>query len=103
MAFRVRLFPMAAEALRVCAPATRQALRATLRGLAQDPTGRQSRLEVKELASEPRLFRVRIRDWRIVFALEGKTIIVVRVFPRSEGYGWLERFGVRRDRGGREG
>ncbi len=35
------------------------------------------------------LFRLRVGDYRIVFALTGTEVKVTRVLHRSEGYDWL--------------
>jgi mRNA-degrading endonuclease RelE of RelBE toxin-antitoxin system len=92
MSWRVRLAPVAAEVLRTCAPATRRELRAALRALAQDPSGREGALDVRELTMDPpRLFRLRVGDWRVVYGVAGKDLLVARVFHRKDGYGWLER------------
>lgn len=101
MPWRVRLTPAAADALRSCHPDTRRELRAALRALAHDPTGREAGLDVKELTTTPpSLFRLRVRDWRVVFGLTARDILVARIFHRREGYGWLERWESGSRRGG---
>lgn len=34
------------------------------------------------------MYRARVGDWRIAFTVD-KAIVVLRIFHRSEGYGWL--------------
>ena len=38
-------------------------------------------------------FRVRVGTYRFVSTRQGQAQRVVKVFHRSEGYGWLERLG----------
>ena len=88
---RIILGPrQAAPALRAADPAVRRRLKAALRALAEDPSGRKRSLDVKRLdadAGQP-IYRLRVGDWRIAFTLD-KDLVVQRVFHRSEGYGWL--------------
>jgi mRNA interferase RelE/StbE len=95
MSRRVRLdAAFAAPALSQMAPSPKRRMKDALRKLADDPTGRTVQLDVKELdVSEalPRLYRLRVGDWRAVFAVGPREIIVVRIFHRRDGYGWMER------------
>lgn len=65
-----------------------------LRQLGEDATGIAHGVDVKELRlpqGSPRTFRARIGVWRIVFVVREKEVIVLRIFPRSEGYRWMEK------------
>ena len=43
--------------------------------------------DVKSLqGSYPRMFRLRIGDWRIIFQVEGDVLNVLRVLPRGQAY-----------------
>ncbi len=92
---RVRLDPaFAADVLRHLPPEIKKPLREALRSLADDPTGRATRRDVKGLDTSgelPRLFRLRHGEWRAVFALQGGDVLVLRIFHRGDGYGWMER------------
>ncbi len=92
---RVRLDAAFAEpALRQMPPQPRRRLKEALRRLQEDPTGRTVGLGVRELDTSdelPRLYRLRVGDWRAVFAMRGNDLIVARIFHRRDGYGWLER------------
>lgn len=80
----------AAPRLRQLAPEPRRKLKAALRLLAKDPSGMAEELDVKRLDAEPgpAMYRLRIGDWRIAFTLD-EAIVVLRIFHREEGYGWL--------------
>jgi len=99
MRFRVRLDPdAAAPILRALPPTTKRMIRESLRALAEDPSGVSNRLDVRQLDREPKephVFRLRMGDWRAVFVVRGAEVLVIRIFPRSDGYGWMERLDLR--------
>ncbi len=78
--------------LATLAPAPRKDIRAALRLMAEDP--RHSRLDLKQLRKEGshRFYRVRVRDYRIIFTPRPGHLYIWRIQHRSEGYAWLERF-----------
>lgn len=92
---RVRLDrPNAGDRLASVPQPTKRRVKEVLRQLGDDPTGVAHGVDVKELRPTeaiPRAFRVRIGDWRVVFVLTPREVIVIRIFPRSEGYRWMER------------
>ena len=92
---RVRLDAVhAAPALSAMAPEPKRRTKDALGRLAEDPSGRTNGLDVKQLDSGdilPHLFRLRVGDWRAVFAVDDREVIVVRAFHRRDGYGWMER------------
>lgn len=92
---RVKLdVAFAAPVLSQMPPAPKRRMKDALRRLAEDPSGRTAGLDVKELdASDelPRLYRLRVGDWRAVFTVGDSDLIVSRIFHRREGYGWMER------------
>lgn len=54
-------------------------------------------LDVKRLDLPDReapVYRLRVGDWRVVYLVAGTDVLVVRIFHRSEGYQWLETFGL---------
>lgn len=95
---RVRLdAAFAAPVLGQMPPQPKRRLKEALRLLGQDPAGRTVGLDVKDLdASEelPRLYRLRVGEWRAVFAVRANDVIVTRIFHRRDGYGWLERLDI---------
>ena len=88
---KVRLDPThAAPALRSTPSSAKRRLKEALRRLGQDPSGRSTGLDVKRLDTEPgqAMYRLRVGDWRIAFTVD-KEVVVLRVFHRSDGYGWI--------------
>lgn len=91
---RVRLDPEQAQAvLRSMPPVPRKRMRAALRKLADDPSGRSTGLDVQRLrtSGDPPAFRLRVGEWRAAWLLRKDAVDVIRIFHRSEGYGWLDR------------
>ncbi|MCA1819449.1 MAG: type II toxin-antitoxin system RelE/ParE family toxin [Halobacteriales archaeon] len=74
-------------------PEAKRQMREALRKLATDPSGRSMGLDVKMLRTTEAapVYRLRIGEWRAAWQVRGNVLQVVRVFHRSEGYGWLER------------
>jgi len=80
----VILFPRSAErdSDRLDRP-VRERLGAALAVIEPDPCGGSN---VKRLRGAPARFRLRVGDYRIVFDLLGKTLVVLLVTHRSEVY-----------------
>lgn len=88
---RVLLDPVhAVPALQSAAPTTRKRLKAALKLLATDPSGTSNHLDVKRLDAQlgQPVYRLRIGEWRIAFTVD-KDLVVLRIFHRRDGYGWL--------------
>ncbi len=59
----------------------------TLRQLAEDPSNRSGRLDVKKLSATKRhYYRLRVGERRIIFFTDEKAIKVVRIANRSDVY-----------------
>ena len=62
-----------------------------LRELAEDPSNRSGRLDIKKLSATKRhYYRLRVGEYRIIFFTEEKAIKVVRIANRSDVYSWLD-------------
>ncbi len=87
----LRFAPAVADFVRSVAPQVKRDLRAALDLIREDP--RHPSLDIKLLrkAGPDRFFRVRVRDYRIVYSPRGPDTFVWRIHHRSEGYGWLDR------------
>ena len=73
-------------------PATKRKVKAALRLLAEDPGGTSNQLDIRRLdtTSGQPMYRLRVGDWRVAFAVD-KDVVVLRIFHRREGYGWLDQ------------
>lgn len=87
---RVRFGSQARTEFRSLPPGPKAQLREALALLERN--GLAAAIDLRRLSVDggPPVYRIRIGDWRIVFVLE-EDARVVRVFPRREGYAWLER------------
>jgi hypothetical protein len=91
---RVELERPVADFVRGLPPEPKRRVRSALRALGTDWTGRQRGLDVKQLdlpVGEEPLYRLAVGPLRFAFLVEGRTLRIVRGFPRTEGYGWLAR------------
>ena len=85
-AFAVEFAPAAERDLKRLDPAVRiQLLRATA-VLTQDPFPSAGSRIQPLVGLVPRHFRLRVGDYRIVYRIEGKKVVVVRVAHRREAY-----------------
>ena len=81
--------------LRGLPPATKIAVREAMRRLAEDPLGRHRLLDVKQLdlvRREEPMCRLRVGDWRVVYAVRSREVLALRVLHRSEGHRRLDTF-----------
>lgn len=86
--------PEVAAQVQALPPGPRSAVKAALDALRRHDGDRPPGLQVKRLLHDgsPH-FRIRVGTYRIVYARSGQAHRVLKVFHRSEGYGWLERLG----------
>lgn len=89
---QVLLSDQAKTFLRRLEPKVRRRLKATLDEFAQ-AGGKGNSLDVKALdvpAGTPPIKRIAVGSWRIAVHVDAKTIRVLRIFHRSQGYTWLD-------------
>lgn len=91
---RLLLDPPVGAEIRDLPPGPRASVKGALDALRRHDGDRPPGLDVKRLRHDgaPH-FRIRVGAYRIVYARYARAHRVIRVFHRSEGYGWLERFG----------
>jgi mRNA-degrading endonuclease RelE of RelBE toxin-antitoxin system len=87
----LKFAPGVQEFVSTLAPEPKKRIRAALEAIRQDP--RASGLDIKVLRKDgaQRYFRVRVGEYRIVYAPRGAHTYVWRIMHRSEGYEWFER------------
>jgi mRNA interferase RelE/StbE len=65
----------------------RSRIRKALEGLSSDPFTPRPGMDIKALtATRPKKHRLRVRNYRIVYVVEDKTVRVIEVFKRGRGY-----------------
>lgn len=84
--------PLVAPAILRLPPQAKKAVRKALDQLAVDRFSPGLDVRLLRSPGDPK-FRIRVGDYRVVFLVRERETRVLRVFHRSEGYGWLERLG----------
>ena len=67
-------------------------IRASLKEVKDNPFESRPKADIKKLRklTKHQLYRLRVGNYRIVYAVEGDDIKVAKIFPRGEGYEWLD-------------
>ena len=85
-AFNVEFTPAAGRDLKKMNPALRTQLLQACRILTEAPYPSGSERIKLLVGGSPRHFRLRVSDYRIVYRIEGRQVIVIRVAHRREAY-----------------
>ena len=89
--YEVLVSQTAARELKALERNLQSRIKEKLMELAEDPSNRSGRLDVKKLLATRRsYYRLRVDDYRIIFFTEEKSIKVVRISKRSDAYSWLD-------------
>jgi len=87
MSFRVTLSETAARQLRKLSKDNRNRIAKALRVLEEDPFGPRPRADIRIIeGTEPRKYRLRIGEYRAIYAVERDEVRVIEVFIRGRGY-----------------
>ena len=87
MSFRVTLSETAVRQLRKLAKGERDRIARALRVLEADPFRARPKADIRILeGTEPRKYRIRIGEYRAVYAVAGSDVKIVEVFTRGRGY-----------------
>ena len=89
MNYEVRLHPNVAKFLDELDERVKNRINATLRQLEHDPFRSRPGVDVKRLKGtkgRQDFFRVRIGDYRAVYAVDEKVVWVTEIFHRGKGY-----------------
>jgi mRNA interferase RelE/StbE len=87
MTFTILIHREAAKVLNRFDDKTKRRIKETLEVLEEDPYHKRSGADIKKLAgTDPVLYRLRIGNYRIVYAVKGATVWITEIFHRSKGY-----------------
>ncbi len=87
MTFRVTLSETAARQLRKLPSEARNRVVRRLRVLEDDPFRPRPKADIRPIeGTEPRKYRIRIGDYRAVYAIVGREVKILEVFTRGRGY-----------------
>ncbi len=87
MSFRVTLSETAVRQLRKLPKGERVRIARALRVLEENPFRTRPRADIRVLeGTEPQKYRLRVGDYRAVYAVVGSEVRIVEVFTRGRGY-----------------
>ncbi|AKB74337.1 RelE/StbE replicon stabilization toxin [Methanosarcina lacustris Z-7289] len=92
MSFEIKLHPDAVKFLVNLNPETKERLKSGIKSLEIDPFKSRSRSDIKKLKGTKKrddLYRLRVGDYRVIYAVEENTVLVLDIIPRERGYDWL--------------
>ena len=90
MPYEVKLHRTVIKSLERLEPKLRERIKSALRKLGEDPYGARSGVDVMRLAGTKGrldLYRLRVGDYRAIYAIEDKVVYVTDLFHRGKGYG----------------
>ncbi len=89
MSFDIRLHPNAVKFLKELDEDTRNRKKSALRNLEADPFISRSKADIKKMMGtkgREDFYRLRIGDYRAIYAVEGNTVWVTEIFIKGRGY-----------------
>ncbi len=87
MSFRVTLSETAVRQLRKLSGETRRRIARALRVLQDDPYRPRPKADIRPLeGTDPKKYRIRVGDYRAVYAVVGSEVKIIDVFARGRGY-----------------
>ncbi|MFY1111581.1 MAG: type II toxin-antitoxin system RelE family toxin [Methanosarcinaceae archaeon] len=92
MNFEVRVRPDVVKFLEDLDQVTKDRLKSGLKSLERDPFKSRSRSRIKKLRGTKNrddLYRLKIGDYRAIYAVEEYTVLVLEIIHREKGYDWL--------------
>ena len=90
--FNVFLSKTADKELNKLDKQTQDRIRTALRELETDPFQPRSKADIKKLhkMTKHQFYRLRVGNYRAIYAIEDTEIKVTRIIPRGKGYEWLD-------------
>ncbi len=90
--FSVVIADSAVKELKILDAKLTERIKISLRGLEEDPFRKRPKADIKKLhgLKDPVLYRLRIGDYRIIYAVEGKNVRITHILKRSDAYKVLD-------------
>ncbi len=57
-----------------------------IEAIARYAENRNAAVDVKAMQGQDSAFRIRVRDWRLIFTIEGETLTITKIGPRGSVY-----------------
>ena len=92
MSFRVLISETAAKQFNKLEDSIKARMKKHFLVLAEDPYKKRSGADIKKLGgfSNPALYRLRVGDFRVVYAIQEQVVKITEIFRRGKGYNWLD-------------
>jgi mRNA interferase RelE/StbE len=87
--YEVRLHRVVVRSLERLEPKNRERIKSALRSLRENPYESRPGVDILRLAGTKGrhdLYRLRVGDYRAIYAVEGKVVYVTDLFHRGKGY-----------------
>ena len=89
--YRVFLSETARRQLRDIPAKIQTRIKEALAELEDEPFHPRPKADIKRLKGPDRdYYRQRIGDYRVIYVVEGKRVMVAKILPRSKAYKWLD-------------
>jgi mRNA interferase RelE/StbE len=92
MTYKIRLHPDAIKFLTNLNSETKERLKSGMKSLEIDPFKSRSGSDVKKLKGTKKredLYRLRVREYRVIYSVEENTVFILEIIPRGRGYSWI--------------
>lgn len=87
MSYKIRLHPKAANFLSKRNQATKEKLKFKIKVLENHPKIKRSGADIKRIRdANPEAYRLRIGNYRVIYAIEEGTVWITEIMHRQKGY-----------------
>jgi len=90
--FKVVISETAVKQFNKLEASTKERIKGHLPALEENPYEKRPGADIKKLKGfrNPVLHRLRVGDFRIIYAVQEKVVKITEIFRRGKGYGWLD-------------
>jgi len=89
--FKVLVSETARRQLGSLPPDMRTQIKRKLQKLEEDPYRARPKVDIKKLKGPKKYYyRLRMGNYRAIYVIEGKKVMVAKILPRSKVYDWIE-------------
>jgi mRNA interferase RelE/StbE len=87
MRYEIRLHPNAISSLNKLNRKTRERLITKIRALEDLPKLKRAGVDIKKIKdADPEAYRLRVGDYRVIYAVEDDTVWITEIMPRGRAY-----------------
>jgi mRNA interferase RelE/StbE len=87
MKFKILIHREAVKVLKGLDKKSKRRIKDNLNVLEEDPYHKRSSADIRRLTgTNPVLYRMRVGDYRVIYAIEGDIVLITDIFHRSKAY-----------------